>query len=540
MVIPSIALIPSGYKGGVTLGKLYSVLPTNGNADLDVVRNSTANRINKDKLIESMAINVPLLDYSDSTCPSLLLQPQSTNLITYPLSFGNSYWTKSGASIEGDASTAGAEKVVNGDFATDTDWNKNTNWTISAGAANADGTSNGNINQGADDTVIGATFIVTYDITSYTSGTFYPQYGGVALTPRSAVGTYAEQVTTISNLRLSFRGTLPLGSIDNLSVKEVQGFSAPSVDNPTSAFKLVEDTSTGVHRVLKESLTGVSGDKFSNSIRIKSSGRQWVLLMDNHSNKGYYFDIINGVVGSAFTGGTDSFSITPLADGWFDISITVITESNLMSLQLRLADADGSNSYTGNGTSGVYIFGAQLEALPCATSLMLPVLPAVEGTSASRLKDEVSKTGLSSEINSVEGTLFVEMSALVDDLSERRLSLSDSISSNVVRVGYTNISNRIIAVVFNGSNQAVMTYTSSDITVKSKIAVKYKENDFALWVDGVERAIDSIGTTFSENTLNRIGFDGGSGVSNSFNKTNQLQVFKTALTDAELAVLTTI
>jgi hypothetical protein len=78
MAIPSIALVPSGYKSGT----LFSELPTNGNADLDVVRNSTANRINKDGLIEEMGLNVPLLDYSDSTCPSLLLQPQSRNEIT--------------------------------------------------------------------------------------------------------------------------------------------------------------------------------------------------------------------------------------------------------------------------------------------------------------------------------------------------------------------------------------------------------------------------------------------------------------------------
>ena len=76
MAEPSIAMIPSGYKAE----KIYSVLPTNGNADLDFARNSKATRINEQGLIEEMAVNVPLLDYSDGTCPSLLLQPQSTNL----------------------------------------------------------------------------------------------------------------------------------------------------------------------------------------------------------------------------------------------------------------------------------------------------------------------------------------------------------------------------------------------------------------------------------------------------------------------------
>ena len=95
--IPSISLIPSGYKAN----KVYSVLPTDGAADLTFARTSSANRVNSDNLIEEVATGVPRLDYTNGTCPSLLLEPQSTNLITYPLSFDNAYWTKSGASVTG-------------------------------------------------------------------------------------------------------------------------------------------------------------------------------------------------------------------------------------------------------------------------------------------------------------------------------------------------------------------------------------------------------------------------------------------------------
>ena len=142
-------------------------------------------------------------------------------------------------------------------------------------------------------------------------------------------------------------------------------------------------------------------------------------------------------------------------------------------------------------------------------------------------------------INSTEGVLYVETSALSNDLSERRFGLSDGTSSNVIRVGYTSVSNIIIAVVYNGSNQAVMTYTSSDITQNSKIAVKYKENDFALWVDGVERSTDTSGSVFSENTLNSLDFNIGGG-SHFYSKTKDIRVYNTALTDQELQTLTTI
>ena len=76
MATPSIAMIPSAYK----TSKVYSVLPTNGGGDLAFTRASSATRINKDGLIESVVANIPRLDYTDGGCPSLLLEPQSTNL----------------------------------------------------------------------------------------------------------------------------------------------------------------------------------------------------------------------------------------------------------------------------------------------------------------------------------------------------------------------------------------------------------------------------------------------------------------------------
>ena len=80
---PSIAMIPSGYK----TGKLYSVLPTNGDGDFDFARSTTATRVNKDGLIETVGVNVPRLDYSDGGCPSLLLEPTRSNLLSYSEDF---------------------------------------------------------------------------------------------------------------------------------------------------------------------------------------------------------------------------------------------------------------------------------------------------------------------------------------------------------------------------------------------------------------------------------------------------------------------
>ena len=88
----SLALIPSGTKAST----LYSVLPANGNGDFTHTRGSTATRVNKDGLIESVAANVPRLDYPIvdgvvQDCPTLLLEPSRTNALPYSEDF--SQWS---------------------------------------------------------------------------------------------------------------------------------------------------------------------------------------------------------------------------------------------------------------------------------------------------------------------------------------------------------------------------------------------------------------------------------------------------------------
>jgi hypothetical protein len=80
--------VPSGYKAG----KTYGVLPNATNADLSLVRSTTATRINADGLIKTMGANVPRLDYTDGSCPTLLTEPESTNLLEYSEDF--SQWDK--------------------------------------------------------------------------------------------------------------------------------------------------------------------------------------------------------------------------------------------------------------------------------------------------------------------------------------------------------------------------------------------------------------------------------------------------------------
>ena len=161
------------------------------------------------------------------------------------------------------------------------------------------------------------------------------------------------------------------------------------------------------------------------------------------------------------------------------------------------------------------------------------------GSTVTRNQETYTKTGISDKINSTEGVLFAEIAALSDDGTSRLIGLSDGTSTKRINIYYDTSSNSIYGLLLNSSVQGITSFTLSDSTNFAKIAFKYKENDFALWVNGTEVDTDSSGTTFTSDTLNKLSFDRADGVAPFFGKVKQLQVFKTALSDTELATLTT-
>ena len=111
--------------------------------------------------------------------------------------------------------------VVNGTFDTDTDWIKNTNWSISGGVAIADGTTNDPLFQNG---VVssGKFYKVSFEIKSISQGSFYLDLG-ISTTGQyySSIGTYTEYIkagTTNNRVYIRCSGNT-IGSIDNVSVQ---------------------------------------------------------------------------------------------------------------------------------------------------------------------------------------------------------------------------------------------------------------------------------------------------------------------------------
>ena len=101
MTNPKLALIPSGYKTAT----VYSILPNNADGDFTYERNGSATRVRKDGLIEELTVDdTPRLDWLNSDCPSLLLEPQRTNLQAYSENFSGAAWTPAFSTITANSS----------------------------------------------------------------------------------------------------------------------------------------------------------------------------------------------------------------------------------------------------------------------------------------------------------------------------------------------------------------------------------------------------------------------------------------------------
>jgi len=310
------------------------------------------------------------------------------------------------------------------------------------------------------------------------------------------------------------------------------GFTSP--DGTANAFKLVESNSSAIHYIKTPNITVSNSTKHTMSFFAKKGERN-IALRDGSSDAFVSIDLTNNLVLDSL--GISS-SIDLISNGWYKISVSYLSTSTICAFQLITLSpsyTSGSpwSSYQGDGTSGVYIYGAQLEAGSYATTLIN-----TSGSSVTRNADGCELTNVADRINSSEGVLFAEV-VFSDDNQYKFISLNSGSSANRVSL-YSNSPTFISVNVRNSSGNQFNANLSIDSTINHKIALKYKENDFALWIDGQERLTDSSGTTFTTSTLSELSFDDGSGGSDFYGKAKQIQVYSTALSDTELATLTTL
>jgi len=205
------------------------------------------------------------------------------------------------------------------------------------------------------------------------------------------------------------------------------------------------------------------------------------------------------------------------------------TKSASEAFSLKVRPSEGTSS----GGFSIIVCQPQEEALSYATSY-IPTF----GSTATRIADICNNSGSVQDFNSEEGVLYADIAALANDGTSRTISLSKDINDRIQM--YFNTSDNSLKIFYRaqGTHTLGMTEILSDATEFNKIAFKWKTNDFALWVNGTETDTVSSGVTSNANTLNALEFEMFNDSGAFYGKTKNLKVFKRAMSDGELYLLT--
>jgi len=453
------------------------------------------------------------------------------------------------------------------------EWNLGSGWSYGDGVAYSDNTqTNYESLQQSSVTTIGKTYELKFNL-NLDSGviqakgnavyeTYYPADNGEVVSYFVADSTFFRFTSFPNNT---------LGSITNISVQEIQ-VNTPRIDfsdsadgalllepqstnllpysedfsqwskydltvgqNATTspngllnAVKLIENSSNSTHLAWLQATTISATHSFS--IFAKVGERKRIALRDNQAGNSAVFDLESGSVVSGSGG-----SIVYFGNGFYRITL----KGNYASAGTRheiyiLPDnaTTATTSYQGDGSSGVYIWGAQLEQLPYATSYI-----PTQGSASTRIVETCTNSGSAQDFNSEEGVLYAEIAALSNVTSLKSLSLSDGTNSNRITIGLDN-NNYYCQIRKQGSAVFATGGVLTNIKLFNKIAIYYAENNFALWINGIKVSTDTSGLT--PIGLNKLNFNLAAGAYKFYGKTKNIQVFTTALSDEELEKLTTI
>lgn len=164
-------------------------------------------------------------------------------------------------------------------------------------------------------------------------------------------------VQNLINNNISY-GTWSLGGA-NIALN-----SGLSPDGKNNAVKFTENTPNSDQHLLFQAIPGTIniGNKYTISIWAKSAERNTIGLTA-HGESYQWFNLSTG---TAYTtpAGMSNATITPYKNGWYRCSVTITRSATQPNFYFVLSDSSfgPNNVYSGTVGSGIYVWGAQVEA----------------------------------------------------------------------------------------------------------------------------------------------------------------------------------
>jgi hypothetical protein len=554
----SFLVTPNGYKED----KLYAAIPTNGNGDMTFTRATTATRVNEAGLVELVPYNLLLRSQEFDNAS---FQKNSSSISANTTTAPDGTLTADTWTGDGTFSTHFLAQIVSATsgvaYTQSVFAKKGTNDFIQIVGTTAIYDANSWANFDLENGVVGTVgSSATATITDFGNGWYRCTMTATAITTASGNGLLLWLITSATASRVQTNSLAT--SVHLWGAQLVEGSSALTYQKTVDRLDIprIDYTGGGCPSILLEpqrtnlvtysnDTTNASWNKFFNSnvlispsvISPDGSLNTNVLSFDGTTNGQLSKNVSGLTIGVSYTLSFYSKTRT----GSSDLAYKILGMTNFPLLS-NTSWVRNTLTFTATATSHIFLifsnqvgsielFGFQLEAGAYPTSYF----PTTTAT-VTRNADAISKTGISDLIGQTEGVLFLESAALFNDLTERQIALSDGTTSNRIVILY-NASSNIIQMYLIVSNIFIfsISYAISDETQFAKIAVRYSNTlGYSLWVNGVNR--NSNATTSIPSSLIRLGFDNGAGGAVFFAKVKQLQLYKTYLTDAEMASLTTL
>lgn len=326
-----------------------------------------------------------------------------------------------------------------------------------------------------------------------------------------------------------------------------------------TASRLIENTTTTTHQ-LTQNVAGTASTVFCASVFVKAAGRTKFHLLATNGTRyvGRQFDLTTGTSSPQAVGGVNDipqFGITPIGGGWYYCYIvhSLLDTTTTWQLQVRLYNE--ADTYTGDGTSGLYIWGAQLEAgsqptsyIPTTTAQVTRAADVTSSAQVTRVADsstssQVTRAADLASVNDLsgwyrqdEGTLVVE--GEVTSRTPTRISADIGAGGAFGTTLYlAHTASFTSAAPTVAPIDTVATVPDTALTFKSALAMR--KNDTAVASNGVLGSSDSsCEMPMAPNKLS-IGKGGWSGSTNYLNgHIKSIKYLKRRVSNDELKALT--
>jgi hypothetical protein len=580
----SLIVTPNSYKES----KLYSVVPSSGAGDMDVVRATTATRVNSAGLIEVVPRN--LSEYSEI--------------------FSNSYWLKTGSTIT-DNATAAPNGTTTADKLVENSANsthrilinvgisviQSSQYTISVYAKKAErdviqivnnqlagayfNLTNGaitNVSAGITASVetlsngwyrciISFSAVTTTERiliyltdgtnTTYTgNGTSGAFIWGAQLEQGSTATEYFPTTTRLNIPRIDYtNGSCPSLLVEpqrtNIALRSEE-FSNVSWEKGTPITLVSNTTETtspqGINNATKATANGTglihirqavfSGttSPTTNSIFVKKANNRYVGFRNGGS--GVLHDVFDFNTETWTNNSGSTLSFDRLTNGWYRLKSSRTNTLPNTYISVTIPDNTSGNETATVSNLTLYLWGGQSELNVLYATSYIPTV----ASTVTRNADVISKTGISSLIGQTEGTIYAEIkvSKLIGTASRYIFHISDGTANNRIYMAFSGASSNVLrGRIFNGGTlQCSIDSSTITTTGTYKLALAYKNNDIVFYINGVQIGVDTSATI---PTCSRVDLGHNyAGVSQFSDGITNANIFKTRLTNTELAQLTTL